>query len=421
MGKAAWFAVAVAVVAVAGAARGQMSAPGTQTATTQAQVDVSRWQPVVKQLGSEEFAVREAAQRELEKAGMKDREALKALAEGTKDAEVKARLMKRSEALEEEAAVNPPGISIDVKDASLTEVAAALNEATGAGFTAIEGSMEGVSYTLKAVDEPFWDVFMKLNQQGEFAVQSVQGLRLRRTTGGMRRGVVSGAFLIYGQSLAYQRMADLQRDAGEELQPGRLTLSFGVAVDPRVQVVAYAPVMTSVKDDLGNELVKAGGRAAVVGPLGVARRQWTMVSSCELEIVPGGKKIVLAKGTVRATVIMAQAKVQVDDLEKQGNTPVGIGGREVVFTKFDMKDGRLSVSANVDSAGRVAGVPEAGVALTLLDANDQTVYTTNLLGNFGGTFGGQHKAPIKAVLTLPTKTKEIEVPFELKDLPLPAP
>lgn len=432
-GGVAWGQVQVGPYGVRAAGGGSPAATlpaGTQVAGTQAAsrpaMEAAQLQAIVTALGSESFAERERAQKELGKAGMKDREALKALAEAATDAEVKARLLNRYEQIEEDAALNPPPISIDVKDASLAEVAAALNKAmgermsaAGAGFTTVDNGPGGSTYTLKAVDEPFWDVFMKLSKQGEIQVQPYQGLQLIRSNTGIRRGVVSGPFCVYAQSLSYQRTVDLQKDVGEELQPASLMLSYGVAIDPRVQLIAYTtPVLSSVMDDAGNELLKAGFTAGG-NRVSSLRRQWSFPTSIPLEIVPGGKKIVSAKGVMRGTVMVSQQEIEVADLEKQGNTPIEIRGRKVTFTKFELKDGRVAMSAASDPGVRGADGQVERTGMTLVDAKGRTVYTGSLQGGFSGTFGGQFTGPIKAVLTVPTKVKEVEVPFELKDLPLP--
>jgi hypothetical protein len=222
--------------------------------------------------------------------------------------------------------------------------------------------------------------------------------------------------------LSYARTADLQRDEGEELQPARLTLSFGVAVDPRVQVVSSStPMMTSVVDDAGHELTK-GAVGLEIRQGGPMRRQWMFAGVCPLEIMPGGKTIVSAEGKMRMTVMVSQQKVEVADVGKQGNTPVEVGPRKVTFTRFEVKDGRVSVGVNADGGTPVVnGVGEGGVMMTLVDANERTLYSATVMGNFSGAFGGQFAVPIKAVLTVPTKVKVVEVPFELKDLPLPLP
>ena len=59
------------------------------------------------------------------------------------------------------------------------------------------------------------------------------------------------------------------------------------------------------------------------------------------------------------------------------------------------------------------------MGLTILDATGKTVQTTTLRGSTSMSLTGNYPAPFKLRLSVPTKTKDITYPFELKDLPLP--
>src|SRR4051812_48818903 len=72
---------------------------------------------VVGQLGSEDFAVRAAAQERLREWDWRDLAALRKVAAEAKDAEVVARVRGRIEEIEDVLAVSPPAIELDLKDA----------------------------------------------------------------------------------------------------------------------------------------------------------------------------------------------------------------------------------------------------------------------------------------------------------------
>jgi hypothetical protein len=416
----------IAATATAPTARVAASAPAAPAAAQPATVpaeDLARWQPIVAKLASEDFAQRQQAQKELDKARMKDRPTLKALAEAATDAEVKARLLKRYEDIEEEAATNPPPISIDVKDAPLSTVVDALNKEMGVHFSSYNNG-NGL-YTLKAVDEPFWDVFMKLSQQSELMIQPYQGLQIMQSRPGIRVGQRSGPFLFIPQNVSYQQSVDLQRDAGQQVQPPTLSFTWAVAIDPRMKVASYSPdSLVSVVDDTGTEMLKQrinGG----INRMMTSRGQMMFNQSVALEPTSGAKKIASAKGVLHLTLVTVEQKLEIADMEKQGRTPITIGGRTLTITRFQVQNGSVSMDATLaqtPAANRANGLDplaNSGVGLTLIDHEDRTVYTTTIMGGFGGGFGGQYKTPIRAVLTVPMKVKPVDVPFEFKDLPLP--
>jgi hypothetical protein len=418
----------IATTAPAPGARVPASAPAAPPTAAEAPAtipaeDLARWQPTVTKLASEDFAERQAAQKELDKARMRDRPTLKALAEAATDAEVKARLLKRYEDIEEEAATNPPPISIDVKDAPLSTVVDALNKEMGVHFNSYNNG-NGL-YTLKAVDEPFWDVFMKLSQQSELMIQPYQGLQIMQSRPGIHVGLRSGSFLFIPQTVNYQQSVDLQRDAGQQVQPPTLSFTWAVAVDPRIKVASYSPdSLVSVVDDTGTEMLKQRFNGGINRTM-ISRGQMMFSQSVALESTNNAKKIASAKGVLHLTVVTAEQKIEIADMEKQGRTPITIAGRTLTVTRFQVQNGSVSMDATLSqtpAANRVNGadpLANSGVGLTLIDHEDRTVYTTTIMGGFGGGFGGQYKTPIRAVITVPLKVKAVEIPFEFKDLPLP--
>ncbi len=58
--------------------------------------------------------------------------------------------------------------------------------------------------------------------------------------------------------------------------------------------------------------------------------------------------------------------------------------------------------------------------MTLLDAKDKVIWNTAFTGSMGGGIGSQGAIfPLRLRLSTPTRTKQMDIPFELKDLPLP--
>jgi len=116
-------------------------------------------------LASDDFAQREAAQKELD--GL-DYHFLSALKEGlaqVNDAEAKARLQVRLDQLAEQCATNPPPISLKLTAAFFGDMLAGLSQSTGSEVAKGYGG-GSKTFTLDVHEKPFWEVFRALSAPG---------------------------------------------------------------------------------------------------------------------------------------------------------------------------------------------------------------------------------------------------------------
>ncbi|HVX86840.1 MAG TPA: hypothetical protein VH253_18805 [Phycisphaerae bacterium] len=415
------------LLAAACAAATLGAAPGTVTQPATTRAAEAAWKTVLRELGSEDFAQRQAGQKELEKATWRDRQTLKALANAATDAEVKDRLTARVEELDEEALTNPPPISLDIKDASFSDMVRALGQALDLPLQAVQNG--GQSYTLHAVDKPFGEVYLDLQKQGQLGMQaSFDGRRIMATSSALKNGVVAGPFVVCPESVTYQRTVDFQADAPAGGAAGgaggaspTLTLRLAVVADPRLRIVSYAPIEWKSIVDIGDhELLKnappRGGQTTIPG------RQWQIDFSVPLDPVGMARRIASARGVLHFTVEAARQTVEVADMEKQGNTPIDLGDQQITWTSFVLRNGSVNFQAQVQPRGAPQpGRPfdTSGVTVRLEDANGKQLVDETMRGGFGGGFGGSYVAPIKGFFSVTTKTKDLAVPFELRDLPLP--
>ncbi len=119
---------------------------------------------LVNDLGSGDFNQREQAQKRLESIPSSQKDDLRRLAEQINDPEVQARLLGRVDMIEELAATDPPPISLDVKYATIHELAAALTEALGKPVIVRNGN-EDDRFTLSAKGLHFWEIEDRLSAQ----------------------------------------------------------------------------------------------------------------------------------------------------------------------------------------------------------------------------------------------------------------
>lgn len=374
-----------------------------------------RWQAVIGHLSSENFREREAGQRELGKATWRDVEVLRGLGKGAVDPEVQARVNGRVRALDEQIAVDPPPITVELEKTPFPEMVTRLGKAVGAPFTQLSNG--GAPYTLHAVDRPFWDVVMALNGQSELAIGTLPGtysLEPAIPGAGLTGSVRAGPALVHG--------VGVRGDAS-----GTMWLACAVAVDPRMCVLQRGePVYSSITDD--------GGRAwKVAAPvpelLPVEPATWDFRFSTQLRTEHGAKRVASAKGEVRLLVQATHEDVVVADVEKQGNAPMHVGRFTVVFDSVEGKGATLTMGMHASRTPPLENPmhnqdPLETAQVVVFDRAGQVVWTrrtdaTGFRGSAAGTAMISKGGPYRAVLSSPTQVREVVVPFELKDVALP--
>ncbi len=323
----------------------------------------------------------------------------------------------------EEAALHPKGLTFDFKEATASAVSKALSDATGTSLWNVSGG----PFTLKVTDAPLWDVFLKLNEQGDVTLADAQaqrvaqfgGIRMVGLQAAIKSGVRSGDFLALASQLSYSRSLDLQ---GDEKPRASLTMTFAVVADPRLNVVAWQrPELTKVVDEEGRELYGGSGGSSGFSPVSNSAAA-PVYASVTLKAGLGSQKIALAQGHARALVGFGEVKVEVADLAKQGNQPIVVGEQEIKVLKCEVNNGSVTIELRQEPRpGGTGGVAGDRVSLPITvkieDSKGIQVYVGT--GSFSGQFGGQFVGPIKGTFTAAAKTRAVEVPFELRDLAIP--
>jgi hypothetical protein len=412
-------ACVIVAIGIAGSVRGADSA--ASGAGVGASAETARWASVIEQLGSADFAQRQAGQKALEKATWRDRNRLAAIAATAKDEEVKARVIERVEGLDEEAALNPPPISVDMEHLRFPQMVDALGKATGR--TLVQTTGGGGFYTLHAKEMPFWDVMLALDKQSELAVGDRSELSPAMIGGGLSSGRRVGEALV-GE-------ADIRQAASGGPQAW---LVCHVMLDPRICVLQKGgAVYSSIVDDAGQSWTPPAGSAD--GFQRVEPGEWSFWLASVLAPRAGARKISAAKGVGRFIVQVARDEKVVADLGKQGTTPIDIGRFSVSFYGALGDSPRLDIHINaepkkaidehmVHQAMMQVEDPLETARVMVYDRLGQMVWsavigTTGLHGDGRYTDAVSGGGPYRAVFWMPTKVQEIDVPLELKDMPVP--
>jgi hypothetical protein len=325
------------------------------------------------------------------------------------DAEVKGRVAKRVEEIEEGLAFDPPPISVDLKEADYGALAAAWERETGMAWRAT-GRRQG-TFTLKMTDKPLWEVFLALNRQ--HSVWMLNGELLSD-----QPRVVTGD--VEGGLLFYPSVIQRQLDSQDAEKPAQEVLSYFVLADPRMKVVRYRqPQVTSVVDDLGNELYS--GPANAQESLRGVSSVMMQAGGVQTFPVPAGKKVTV-EGTISIAVAVAERTVELKDVEKQGAAGVVLAGVHYGFDAFDIQGGQLrfTIAGKLEAAmvATLAGAPP--VRMKLVDGEGNVLLEQVVRQGTSGVHSiGNVKGPVKAVFTVAVREKERTVLFRFKDLAVP--
>jgi hypothetical protein len=395
-----------------------------QSTSRAAPLTDSAVQSLLTDLANDDYSIRGDAQKRLDQFSYKQRELLLHLAAQATDEEVKARLAARLQAIDEQLALNPPPISLDLQDATLAQVAAALSRETG--FVFESSSDESASrFTLHVTDQPFCEVLRQLCLQHPLAYDAgTRGPRLSEGANAMRDLFVQGSFAIAPLSIERQSSVDPQRQPPQKIPPATTTLTLHLIADPRVQVETMSTrLFDRIVDDQGKLLIDLQ-QLLTQDQLKVARssgNDWRKTTDLTIPENPG-TKIASAKGTLIIGVAVVLQNVTLDNLENCVNAaPLVVGGNAITLTQFSAMEKQIQFALTVvrprDNSGKPPPpLPQAA----LIDANGLVLWKNSLTGSsLSASTAAPFTAPVHLEFSLPAKIREVPFSYEFKDLPLP--
>jgi hypothetical protein len=247
-----------------------------------------------------------------------------------------------------------------------------------------------------------------------------------------------GPVMAIGQRIFRSQTADLQ--SGEMRRA--CTLNLLLYVDPRVRLVAWRPVcVLSARDEKGNDL---NGNVSA----GVYADRYNETSAWQISQTVGltpatrtGGTVAELKGYLPAIVVLKTQTLEIaDPLAKKpfkqdvGNWTVELGGIK------DKRPGQVPKAYQVDlvlqqrdksaplpsfDLGRLVQLVDAKGAILMRQRYEGTSSTSDgrtqaSLVYMQQTFGGEQiGVPAKLLIDVPVEMKEMGLPFEFKNLPLP--
>jgi hypothetical protein len=413
-----WLAIGACVGVLGGACLRTAPADGPASAPA-----LDPWlADLQKRLRSTDAGEREAAQKQLAAmAGIwQQPEMLEKMAEATSDLELKNQFLQRAELVRnrraEKDAMNLPPISLSVKNAGFPELGDALNSALDTDIfkSNLNSGMSG-SYTLDVKNKPFWEMFELLQQQQGFALQNNNGGWSFYNNGpGIRNYAVDGPALLWPMNGSLRRTVNVQTT---EPPQTNFSLTLGLIVDPRITVARISNFRVArAADELGHDLLRPGQNNNNM----YVQSNISNVGASLLSVEGMGKQVALACD-MRLGIGAAFAEAAQDDIQKNLNKDIVIGNRTVRISGLSIQPNSMNVQVNVQTQGGQAGEQPSVIQYRLIDANGKVAWSYSSPGSFGqgSSPNTTTTSPYRLMLRTATKVEDINLHFELKNVPLP--
>jgi hypothetical protein len=429
---------------------------------------------LIRRLSAGSWKERQAAQARLVQLADQTRPQLEALLNPQPDTpalddETRNRVIAALRQIDEDDRTGPSLITIHAHDLEPLEVFADIARQAKSPLETAQpelwragGSPTG-RMTFNVDRQPFWSVLRELNRK--YNVELVQwGEELRLTAAGgggtfPMRGpsVVSGPFLIVASRVFRSQAIDLSQPAENAQQPGterEFNVQLTALPEPKLRVRKSDAMarLTEAVDDHGNSLIPdhpADEDAGfTTGPAGT----WAFTARLQDAAQNPGRKIARLKGTVTTVLLTQFQTIELSDVLTAQNVERELGMSKLLIKGVKKDEQNASIyhlTATVtlptlagnetgEEWERLESMFNSGSDVRLLDARGKAygVQSRNVGGGQNNTMdvtidftrdtpqSGEGEAnklgdPSKLVLNIPTESKEVAVPFEFTDLPIP--
>jgi len=449
------------------------SAPATNPAELEAEIDA-----LLKQLASDDWPVRIAAQNRLASLGELAEARLKRAASESDDAEVRARCEAALHQIGENRMSGPTLITMNVFNVNPQIAFGEIARQVGTEFKPQNPSLwtpQMPPVTLDVRREPLWEVIRRVREQCGLDVEpGPGGWVVVQVPPGQDKAptVTSGAFRVRATRIARSYAVDLTTGG---LAQNEFVVHLLLQAEPKLKISGASPAakLDAAEDENQLSLVPgvggggagaAAGVAAAVGPAlppaavlamqnaalirgrpDMAMRQnafeWPLAARLEYPPQGAGKRIARLKGSAACSVIVRTEMIEVPDLLNAANITHEAGGTSLTVRSCrkvgEQYEVLLTVSGDAVAAGPQVFMqrgPRAsnqgmirvleGTGRELVQQGMPRISSMNngrmdLTIKFAAQAPLMVASPLKLMWQVPAEVREVDVPFEFIDLPLP--
>jgi hypothetical protein len=311
---------------------------------------------------------------------------------------------------------NPPPISVSFSNVNLDTAVDHLRQALGPD-AAIQVSVANLNpnqrFSVDMKNASFWEVFKAMSRQSPIGFANAQsygkeGLVLNYGLG-VYRVLTNGPAMLYPISINYLRQTNGQDAPGTRVMP-RYALTVGAVVDPRIHVTRYMPVeITEIVNEAGQPLTPLNRSLSYSPQLS---NYWESIVDINA-IDPGNKRVTLTC-LMRFTVQLSESTLEIEDAAHKVGESFMLGDRGLRLARFEVMGNQVMTQLQLDIPN-----PPIPIKYTITDANGRAMnfqIQSNQMRSFSVD---TMQPPFKLTLHAPDQTREMSLPFELKDIPLP--
>jgi hypothetical protein len=401
-------------------------------------------QHLIDQLNADDWRARQAAEDGLVAMGQQTRgEMLLLTATGT--AEQRTRAQSVLARLDVAAANSPTLVTLHMKDANPRDIFSAIAKQAGVDLAFFPENLwspaQGVQIPSVSIDldhQPFWSAIEQAGQASASRVQTMNngnGNKLTVQQSNLGEDWLAGPRFTRGQFTVMPMQ--ISRNQTVTFSPSaskssNTEMQFQLLVDPKVTVVSvqYCPKLTEALDDKGNSLVPPQDRSQ--GEQGGPALTFQLSTPLEFPN-DGFTKLASLKGTISVAVASRVEHLDLPDVKSAVNQPKRLGDWTFVLESCDIgqRDGNYAVKVTVPSRMVDANAVYSMMSqIQLIDAAGNSISSGYNSGSGDMTHYEIKKTftapdvihlPVRLKWDVPVETKEKQIPFEFKDLPLPTP
>jgi hypothetical protein len=401
---------------------------------------------LVNDLTSDQFAVRQKAQQDLEQMGEQVIPQLQEILDGPLSDEARTRVGAAMQRIADQRQFGPSVITIHCTDAPLQGVLEDFAHQAGADLGVyrleIRGYLQSHKITLNLERADFWTALQavedgsglhpRANSEGQMVLDNMMGF-WGGQMGDRSRAKIAGPCLIAPASINWSMQY--------ANNASNLTLQLMASIEPKLRVVGgFQPNwLRECVDDKGHSLVSPNtqfGRGFASG-----QQQWMSPLQVNLRVVPGmGTKIARLKGELDFSVQTKSETIVIDNILSAQNVSRNIAGSVITVQQLRSIGGQYQLNLLITGP---LGAPNSDFLrnsmnseFQILDDNDQPLQQVGGGQGFDGTghatliltympnagWRPPNSQPVgpprKLRCEIATETRPMTERFELDDIPL---
>jgi hypothetical protein len=400
---------------------------------------------LIAQLGDDDWQRRQAAEDRLVIMGRRAEPQLERATAEADDPEVQMRAEAAILQIQENARIGPSIITIRGRDLPLREVFHQLSEQAGTQLEVFPPDLleqhRNTRVTLEIDHLRFWEAMQQITEKTGFSLQQWDNTGMKLMQGAQQaEGIsqVSGPYMISAQRVSRSRSLELG-SAANVFEDFHVQLRAKAEPKLRLLRVGYNPNIELAIDEHGNSLLPPGHTAQPGGYTFASSGIWQLTArfTCPPNM---GRRIARLKGTIDVSIQTRYEQLEVPEITSARGVNKVAGGMRFIVKEL-RRNGeiwQLDVIVRPEGAGPVEWEQIQQTLslanLNLLDEHGESLQRTGsstsgtaeqveISMEFSNRGPGRNNRkvglPDKLVWTVPTEIKDLRVPFEFIDLPIP--